>query len=350
MSSVSVSSPSDVNIDEIVSHCDQYKGADTSRSVFQLVTTLTLFAALLVVMHLLSGISYWLTALLILPAAGVLTRLFIFQHDCGHQSFFNSRKANDWVGRCLGVLTFTPYDFWRRSHNMHHANSGDLDNRGLGAIDTITVAEYNALSPLNQFLYRVYRNPVVMLFIGTPLSVIVAQRFPADMADAHFFEGCRGLPFKVIWPSVAYTNLSIILFFGALYFIFGGAFLLTIYLPVLVVTCWIGGWLFYIQHQFEDAYWQNNKEWCFKRASLLGSSYYELPKILQWFSGSIGLHHIHHLCSKIPNYKLQECMDALPELQDINRMSLKDSLSCLRFKLWDEQGQRMVDFSDLKKT
>lgn len=289
---------------------------------------------------------WWIAALLLLPAAGLLTRMFIFQHDCGHGSFFKSKRANDWLGRFIGVLTVTPYDFWRRAHNMHHATSGDLDRRSIGGIDTITVQEYKALPRAKQLWYRVYRHPLVLLIFGTPFYTIIAQRLPFNGATG-FYEDYKTLPASAIWPSVMMTNLAIAAFYGSLGALIGWEIVL-VHLPVLVVTTWIGGWLFYIQHQFEDAYWERNENWDVHESALMGSSYYDLPPVLQWFTGNIGLHHIHHLCLKIPNYKLQECMDARPELKTINRLTLRESLGCLKLKLWDEEKKRLVQFSAIE--
>lgn len=336
-----ISSASSLSVKDLELHCKSYKGADTKRSLFQLTTTLALFITACGLMLYSITISYWITAFLTLPAAGLLVRLFIFQHDCGHGSFFNSRKANDWTGRLLGVLTFTPYDFWRRAHNKHHASSGDLDKRSIGGIDTITVQEYQALSKWKKLMYRVYRNPLVLLIFGTPIYVIVAQRIPFNQ-QTKFHENYHTLPVRSIWKSIILTNLAIVAFYGGLAFFTGFTKILIVYLSILTVAAWIGGWLFYIQHQFEDTYWERSENWSLQEAALMGSSYYELPKVMQWFSGNIGLHHIHHLCSKIPNYKLQDCMDAQPALKDINRMTFRESLQCVRLKLWDEETKQLV--------
>lgn len=336
-----------IAIKEIERHCSSYKGADARRSVFQLVTTLTLFTAALAFMIYGMRISYWIPALLLLPAAGLLTRIFVFQHDCGHGSFFNNKAANDWLGRFLGILTVTPYDFWRRAHNKHHATSGDLDRRSIGGIDTITVREYQMMSKWQQRAYRVYRNLFVLLMFGTPFYVIVLQRFPFNQGTG-FYPNYQSLSSSSIRKSIMLTNLSIVAFYGSIGMFVGLGPLLAAYLPVLIVTSWIGGWLFYIQHQFEDTYWAENKDWDIHEAALLSSSYYELPKVLQWFTGNIGLHHIHHLCSGIPNYKLQECMDARPELKTINKLTLRESLKCPSLKLWDEKLEKLVGFSEVK--
>ena len=332
---------SDINVKEVVSHCANYKGADNKRSAFQLITTLSLFAALCVVMYYSMNISYLVTLLLAVPAAGLLTRIFIFQHDCGHGSFFTSTKWNTWTGRALGILTVTPYDFWRRAHNKHHATSGDLDRRSIGGIDTITKAEYDALSKRKQFFYRLYRHPLVLLMIGTPLYVIILQRFPYNQATG-FYNGYQSLSVSSIWKSIMMTNLFILLIYGTASLLIGLPTVLAVYLPILVMTTWLGGWLFYIQHQFEDTYWENSDNWNRQEAALLGSSYYHLPRILQWFTGNIGLHHIHHLSSDIPNYKLQDCMNGMPELADVNRITIKDSLQSLSLHLWDEDKKQLV--------
>ncbi len=338
-----------ISVKDIAAHCNSYKGADAKRSIFQLVSTLALFLIACSLMVYSINISYWLTLFLTIPAAGLLTRLFIFQHDCGHGSFFNSKKANDWTGRFLGLLTVTPYDFWRRAHNKHHATSGDLDRRSIGGIDTVTVREYQALSKWQQLMYRTYRNPLVLLIFGTPFYVLVLQRLPLNQAT-NFYENYQTLPKSSIWKSIMLMNASIVIVYSALASVIGLGPLLAVYLPILVVTSWIGGWLFYIQHQFEDTYWEKNDNWNIQEAALLGSSYYALPKILQWFTGNIGLHHIHHLCSKIPNYKLQECMDAKPELETINKLTLHQSLDCVHLKLWDEQKEQMISFGQIKNT
>jgi omega-6 fatty acid desaturase (delta-12 desaturase) len=340
--SPSVTAP--LPIDDIVKHCNTYKGADTKRSLFQLTTTLVLFAVTCALMVYGYHTSFWITALLYLPAAGLLTRIFIFQHDCGHGSFMHSAKANNWIGRALGLLTFTPYDFWRRAHNMHHATSGDLDRRSIGGIDTITVREYQAMSKTKQRAYRLYRNPFVLLVFGTPYYTIIGQRLPFN-SSFNFYDDYKTLSNESIWNSIMLTNLALVAFYGSLAFLIGWGPLLAVYLPIVTITAWLGGWLFYIQHQFEETYWEKNAEWNMHEAALLGSSYYHLPKILQWFTGNIGLHHIHHLCLKIPNYKLQECMDAYPELAEINKLTLWGSLDCLTLKLWDEDQNRLVPFT-----
>ncbi|MCB1591812.1 MAG: fatty acid desaturase [Alphaproteobacteria bacterium] len=327
-------------------HCRQYSGASDWRSLLQLTLTLILFLATFSLAYFVMPYSYAASWPFIVIAAGLLTKLFIIQHDCGHGSFFVSKTGNTWLGRALSLLTATPYDFWRRAHNVHHASSGDLDRRSIGGIDTITVREYKALTKRMQLAYRIYRNPVILIFLGTPFYTIFAQRIPVNV-PMHFYDNYKTLSAESIYASIMMTNVALFLFYCALGYVLGFWTLVMLCLPILVLTTWIGGWLFYVQHQFEDAYWQHHEDWSAKESALMGSSYYKLPKILQWFTGSIGLHHIHHLCPGIPNYKLQECMDARPELAEINRLSFLDSLKCLHLKLWDEDRQKLVRFGDL---
>jgi omega-6 fatty acid desaturase (delta-12 desaturase) len=314
-------------------------GADLKRSLFQLTTTALPFVALLVVMVTASEGRYWLTLLLAIPTAGLLVRLFIIQHDCGHGSFFKSRAANDLLGRMLCVLTLTPYGNWRQGHAIHHAANGNLDRRGRGDVDTLTVAEYEALPSLKQLGYRLYRNPFVMVLLGAPINFILLQRLPTGRA---FRDGDAR-------RSILSLNVALILAFGLPMAMIGVVPVLATYLPVMIIASWIGNWLFYVQHQFEDTYWHQQSDWEFHTAALRGSSYFELPAVLQWFSGNIGLHHVHHLCSRVPNYRLQDCLDTAPELHRIaRRITLRESLTCWRMVLWDEERGLMVRFRDLK--
>jgi omega-6 fatty acid desaturase (delta-12 desaturase) len=319
----------------------QFNGyrADWKRSLFQLITTATPFVALLVIMAAASDGRYWLTLLLAIPTAGLLVRLFIIQHDCGHGSFFKSRAANDLLGRALCVLTLTPYGNWRQGHAMHHAANGNLDRRGRGDVDTLTVAEYVALAPLKKLGYRLYRNPFVMVLLGAPINFMLLQRLPTG----------RAFRDRDARRSIMSLNLALIVAFGLPMALIGVVPVLATYLPVMIVASWIGNWLFYVQHQFEETYWDQQGDWDFHTAALRGSSYFKLPPILQWFSGNIGLHHVHHLCSRIPNYRLQACLDTAPELDRIaKRITLGESLRCWRLALWDEQRRLLVGFRDLK--
>lgn len=337
--------PHATDIHTIAEHCRAFRGADIKSALFQLITTTSLFiAALAAIIYGLVNQIYLLPVLLMLPASGLLVRLFIIQHDCGHGSFFNTKSANDMTGRAISLLTFTPYDVWRRSHNLHHASSGNLTHRGVGSIDTLTVKEYKALSPRNQFIYRLYRNPFIMLVLAAPLYILLVQRYPSAPALPYFAD-YKYIPVSQTWKSVLGLDLALVIIYGAFMALLGWQAFAFVIIPVVVLTAIIGGWLFYIQHQFEDGYWEYKNDWNFHEAALHGSSYYVLPKILQWFSGNIGLHHIHHLSPAIPNYKLQACMDAKPELETINRMTLRDSIKCLNWALWCEDTRKMVPFS-----
>lgn len=314
-------------------------GADTKRSIFQLVTTATSFIALLAIMVWASHDLYWLTLLLAVPAAGLLVRLFIIQHDCGHSSFFRSRAANDFAGRALSLLTLTPYYSWKRDHAAHHASTGNLDRRGRGDVETMTVAEYQASSPPKKLAYRLFRNPFVLVLLGAPINFILLQRFPKP----------HELWNRQSRRSILSLDLALLLAFGIPCALFGARPVLGTYLPVIIMASWVGNWLFYVQHQFDDAHWERDGDWDFHVAALSGSSYFKLPPILQWFSGNIGLHHVHHLCSRVPNYRLQACLDAAPELAGIAKViTLRESLHCWRLALWDEDRGRLVGFRDLK--
>ncbi len=314
-------------------------GPDAKRSILQLITTGAAFVAMLVVMAAASHEYYWLTLLLAIPAAGLLVRLFIIQHDCGHGSFFSSRTSNDAVGRALSVLTLTPYGHWKNGHAAHHASTGNLDRRGRGDVETWTVAEYQASTPLKKLFYRLYRNPFVMVIIGAPLNFIFLQRLPLGYA----FRDSEAV------RSILSLNVALLLAFGLLSATVGLLPVLATYLPVIIMASWVGNWLFYVQHQFDEPHWERDVDWNFHVAAVIGSSYFQLPRILQWFSGNIGLHHVHHLCSRVPNYRLQACHNAAPELRDVTRVvTLRSSLAGWRLALWDERRRALVAFRDLR--
>tara|TARA_R110002074_G_scaffold283509_2_gene455089 strand:+ start:1439 stop:2425 length:987 start_codon:yes stop_codon:yes gene_type:complete len=321
-------------IKEFTAHCAKYKTPDSWRAIQQIVTTALPFIVLSVAMYLSLDVSYWLTFLLAIPAAGCALRFFIIQHDCGHGSFFASKYANDITGRVLSLLTITPYAYWRRLHALHHASSSNLDRRGFGDIDTLTVEEYRALPKLRRITYRIYRNPAFLLLVGGPIHFLLLQRFPLTLKR----------PAWEMWSSVMTHNLAMVAFYGALLAILGIEHFSVLVLPILAFAAAMGVWLFYVQHQFENTRWENNENWDRQTAALLGSSYYALPRVLQWFTGNIGLHHIHHLCSHIPNYRLQECLDALPELKSINRMTIWQSLKTAPLALWDTEQRKLVSF------
>jgi acyl-lipid omega-6 desaturase (Delta-12 desaturase) len=311
-----------------------YARAHHRRAVAQLLNTGLPF--LLLMAALIHGARHypWLTFPLAVPAVFLLVRLFIIQHDCGHGSFFASRRANDLLGRTLGLLTLTPYVFWRRSHAIHHASSGRLDRRGAGDITTLTVREYQALSLIRRLLYRAYRHPIVLFGLGPFYMFIIRNRIPTG----------NPLRQRKVWGSILGTNaaLAAIVMFTLLT-VGGRAFLLA-YLPVILLAASIGTWLFYVQHQFEHAYWANGADWDFHEAALQGSSFYDLPALLHWLTGYIGFHHIHHVCSKIPNYRLRDCFDQNPEFRDVRRLTMRASLKCAQLALWDEERQLLVPF------
>ena len=316
-----------------------YLGAQNRRSVVQLLTSLVPFLGLWVGAWWALGVHSALTLLLAVAAGGFLIRLFIIQHDCGHGSYFTSRRARDLVGFCIGVLTLTPYDYWRRTHAYHHAHSGDLDFRGFGDIDTLTVAEYRGLDPRRRLGYRIYRHPLVLFGVGPLFHFVVKHRYPWDIPR----EWTRA------WRSVWWTNLALVVLVGGIVSLIGWQAFLLVHGPVIVVTTTVGVWLFYVQHQFEETYWHRHEEWDYFDAALKGSSLLALPKPLQWITGNIGIHHVHHLNSRIPNYRLQECMDAVPEFQKVTVLSLRDAGRLARLALWDEEALELISFGQLRE-
>lgn len=276
--------------------------------------------------------------ILLLPAGAFMVRLFILQHDCGHGSLFSSKKANDWFGRLLGVFTFTPYDYWRRLHAGHHATSGDLERRGMGDIDTLTVNEYRALPARAKVLYRLYRNPLVMFGLGPAYMFLLRHRIPIGAMK----EGLAG------WISTLATNVGIIVTSLVLIKVAGLIPFLLIQIPIVVLGASIGVWLFYVQHQYESTYWNQRPEWTHEQAALHGSSFYDLPQPFMWLTGNIGIHHVHHLSSRIPFYKLPKVLKAYPELKTTSRLKFIESLNCVRLALWDENSQRLISFREAR--
>jgi omega-6 fatty acid desaturase (delta-12 desaturase) len=287
-----------------------------------------------VVMVMLASVSTWPVLALTIPTAGLLVRLFMVQHDCGHNAMFSSRWANDWVGRVLSVLTLTPYDLWRQSHAIHHAGSGNLDRRGIGDIDTLTLREYRSLTTWGRLGYRLYRHPVTMFLLGPAYLFLLRNRIPVGAMSQ------GSMP----WISTQTTNFGIMAVSAALIYMVGIRTFLLIHMPVVVIAAAIGVWLFYVQHQFERTYWEKEPDWSQPEAALGGSSFYDLPKPLMWLTGNIGIHHVHHLCSRIPFYRLPEVLRDHPELSATSRITLWQSLSGVRLALWDEQHKRLISF------
>ena len=323
----------------LVRELAQYRAPKLSRSIFELAVTLVPFLALSVSMMAAAVQGYWLALLLLPLAAGLLLRLFLIQHDCGHGAFFPRRSANDWVGRCLGVLTLTPYACWARSHALHHASAGNLDARGFGDVDTLTVREFRSRSRLGRALYRLYRHPLVLFGFGPAYLFLLRHRLPIGLMTG----GSR------YWVSAMGTNLALALLLAALIAQFGLAAVLLVQLPVLLVAASVGVWLFYVQHQFEEGHWEREREWSFHEAALQGSSHLELPPVLRWFTANIGAHHIHHLASRVPYYRLPEVLRDRPELAGVNRLTIGDTFETFRLALWDEDRKRLVPFVAVKE-
>jgi len=312
-----------------------YQDPNLRKSVWQLLNTLIPYLLLWIMMVYLIEISYWLVIPLAVIAGGLVVRLFIFLHDCGHWSFFKSAKANHWVGSIMGVLVFTPYFQWRQSHAIHHATAANLDKRGVGDVWTMTVDEFLEAPWWKRLFYRVYRNPLIMFGVGPLLTFLILHRLPNNSYK------------KREKNSVHLTNLALLIIVLIMSWTIGLKNYLLIQLPVIWVASTVGVWLFYVQHQFEGVYWERAQEWDFLKAGLEGSSFYQLPKVLQWFSGSIGFHHIHHLSPRIPNYMLEKCHRENP-IFHVKPVKLWSSLKSLSFRLWDEKKHQLVNFKYLK--
>lgn len=313
-----------------------YEKSHINRSIWQLANTLIPFVALWYLAYLSLSVSYWLSLVFIIPAAGFLIRIFIIFHDCCHHSFFNNRKANAFVGTITGILTCCPYNQWRYSHNVHHATSGNLNKRGTGDIWTLTVDEYLSLSPMRKFAYRFYRNPFVMFVIGPIYIFLIDYRFNRKRAS------------KMERINTYLTNLGIVGIAGLLSWTIGWQEFLMIQGPIFLLSGMAGVWLFYVQHQFEHTYFENEEEWDYVRAALEGSSFYNLPKILHWITGNIGFHHIHHLSPKVPNYNLPKAHKNTPFLQKVPSIGLLSSLRSLHYRVWSEQRKKFIGFREIK--
>lgn len=317
-----------------------YRTPKNIRALWEVVLTIVPFIGLWIVMYQLIDTSLWLTFLLALPAGALLVRIFILQHDCGHGSFFRTQALNTWVGRLLGVLTMTPFDLWKRKHAIHHAGHGSLDHRGIGDITTLTVDEYMAKGKWGQIMYRLYRHPVIMFVIGPAYVFLLEHRLPfKDMNNG-----------VMPWASTLSTNAGIIAFAAIMMWQFGVYEFLLIQIPVTMVAASLGVWLFFIQHQFEDTVWDRRPHWNRKDAALYGSSHYDLPAPLRWLSGNIGIHHVHHICAQIPFYRLPTILKDHPELRDISRITLWESIKCAQLALWDADNYRLTSFRQLNRT
>ena len=319
---------------------EPYIGPDTRRATFQLITTIGLLAVLLIAMTMMVNRSMiGGVVLLALPTAGLLVRTFILMHDCAHGSFFASRRLNDIVGYATGVLTLTPFGQWRRDHALHHASSGDLGRRGHGDVPTLTVREYQAKTARQRFLYRVIRHPALLL-LGGPIHLMLGQRFRARSTAT----GTKQI--NSVWA----TNAGIVLFVSVALWLLGWKTVLIVYGLPYYLAAMAGVWLFYVQHQFEDAYWTSHGDWDYATAALRGSSHLALPAPLRWFTGNIGLHHVHHLAPRIPNHRLQRCHDENPLMQTAPVVTLRSGMTALRLALWDEDRERLIRFDQIDAT
>jgi omega-6 fatty acid desaturase (delta-12 desaturase) len=307
------------------------------KSIWQLTNTLVSYVALWVAIWFVMDYSVWLTLPLILLAAGFLVRVFIIFHDCGHGSFFRSKRANRFWGVITGILTFTPYYTWRMSHARHHGTSGNLDKRGFGDVWTMTVGEYRKATLSTRIKYRLYRNPAVMFLLGPVQFILIGNRKTPRNAGIKDRRSVHG------------TNVGILALAIGLMYLLGWKEYLFIQFSVLYIGVMGGIWLFYVQHQFEGVYWADEKEWDFVEASIKGASYYKLPAVLRWFTGNIGYHHIHHLNPGIPNYYLPSCQKRVPILNESPTIGLFSSLKSLKYRLWDEQNRQLVSFRSLRE-
>ena len=325
-----------INPRKLMADLKPFTKTHTGRSIWELAVTLLPFCAVILVMLFAIDAGY-LIALALSPVAGLLLlRAFIIQHDCGHGAFFSRRGGNDWTGRVLGVLTFTPYDCWRRSHTLHHANTGNLDARGYGDVDTLTVREFYARSWLGRLGYRAYRHPLVLFGIGPAYLFLLRHRLPVGLMK----QGA------IYWISAMGTNLATAAVLAVLVYFFGLATTAMVVLPALLIAASTGVWLFYIQHQFEQAHWDKGDDWSFHEAALHGSTHLDLPQPLRWFTGNIGVHHVHHLASRVPFYRLYEVLKAFPELRDMNRFTLWQTFAPIALGLWDEDRRQLITFRE----
>ena len=314
----------------------KYAQPSLRSSLWQFTNSLIPYFGLLFLMYLSLQVSYFLTLFLSVFAAAFMVRLFIIFHDCGHGSFFKSSKLNYSTGVFLGILTFTPYGKWHRAHKIHHATVGNLDKRGTGDVWVLTVDEFKNINKWKRRFYRVYRNPFIMFLVGSPLIFLGLNR----LTNRHLNRNER--------LNVYFTNFALLLIVITMYFTIGLKAYLMIQLPVIMVGSVMGVWLFYVQHQFEGVHWYRQEEWDYKTVALQGSSFYKLPKVLQWFSGNIGFHHIHHLSPKIPNYKLAKCHRENEIFSEISPITLWASLKTMKLRLWNEQNRRLIGFKELQ--
>lgn len=323
-------------IAELKKEIAPFERTETKKSILQMINTIGPLLLLWYAAYLSLSVSYWLALPIAIVAAGFLVRTFIIFHDCCHQSFFKSRLANDIVGTITGIMTFVPYQQWKHSHSVHHATSSNLDKRGIGDIWVLTVDEYKAAGFWRRLAYRLYRNPIVLFGIGPTYTFLIEYRFNR-----------RGARRKERLNTYL-TNVSIVALHALLIWAVGWSDYLLVQAPIFLVSGLAGVWLFYVQHQFEDTYFEHDEEWSYVAAAVEGSSYYKLPKVLQWITGNIGFHHVHHFSPKVPNYYLEKAHDSTPPLQRATTINIKSSLKSLRFRLWDEEKKQFITFREAR--
>ncbi|MEQ1754068.1 MAG: fatty acid desaturase [Micropepsaceae bacterium] len=315
-----------------------YREPHDVRGIVEILVTAVPFVALWLTAWFVLSYSYWLTLAICVPAAAFLVRLFLILHDCGHGSFFRRREANDWVGRICGLLTFTPYGVWRKSHSLHHATSGNLERRGVGDIETMTVTEYLSQPWWERLRYRLYRHPIILFVIGPAYVFLVANRLPVGMMKSG----------SAPWISAMLNNAALIAFVAVMMWFFGVVPFLMVHLPIVLLAGSIGVWLFFVQHQFEGTVWESEEGWDLQNAALRGSSHYDLPMVLRWLTANIGVHHVHHLNARIPFYRLRHVLRDHPELNSMGRLTLWESFRCVKLALWCENRRRLISFRELR--
>lgn len=325
------------NLSTLKKNMAPYEKIDTKSSVRQLINTLVPLVLLWYAAYLSLSVSYWLTLPITIIASGFVVRTFIIFHDCCHQSFFKSRLANEILGTITGVITLCPYQQWKHSHSIHHATSSNLDKRGTGDMWVLTVEEYAEASFWRRLAYRIYRNPIIMFGVGPIAIFLFSYRFNHKGAK------------RKERINTHVTNIAIVALYALLCWAIGWQAFVMIQAPIFFVSGMLGIWLFYVQHQFEESYFEHDEEWSYINAAVEGSSYYKLPTLLQWITGNIGFHHVHHLSPKVPNYNLEKAHNATPPLQKATTITISTSLQSLRFRLWDERTKNFVSFKDVKK-
>jgi omega-6 fatty acid desaturase (delta-12 desaturase) len=330
--------PADASARLWVQKLAKYRDPSVPRSIFEIVVTLGPFLALWALAWWMLSYSYLLALGIAVVNGMFLLRLFAIQHDCGHSAFFKNTVLGDWIGRALGVLTLTPYDVWRRAHSIHHADAGNLDKRGMGDIETLTVDEYNARGPWGKFLYRLYRNPIVLFGLAPGYLFILQHRIPWGLNSVKY------------WVSAMGTNVAIAAVLGLIIYLGGLMPVLLIFIPTVLIASSIGVWLFYVQHQFEETHWDRQPQWQVHEAALHGSSFYVMPKVLQWLTANIGVHHVHHLYARIPFYRLTEVLRDHSELANAQRLTIRESLRTVRLQLWDERQRKLMSFAQARAT